>query len=98
MMLAAGLEGIKNKMDPGEPHMENVYLKTPAQLKREKIRVLPRNLEEAMDSLEADPLSEKVLGPAMLKAIVDFRRQEWKDYHYRDHISDGERKRYLNFY
>ncbi|MCZ6721400.1 MAG: type III glutamate--ammonia ligase [Proteobacteria bacterium] len=96
MMLAAGLEGIKNKIDPGEPHMENVYVKTPAQLKREKIRVLPRNLEEAMDSLEADPLSEKVLGPAMLKAIVDFRRQEWKDYH--NHISDWERKRYLNFY
>ncbi len=96
MMLAAGLEGIKNKMDPGEPHMENVYLKTPAQLKREKIRVLPRNLEEAMDSLEADPLSKKVLGPAMLKAIVEFRRQEWTDYH--KHISDWERKRYLNFY
>ncbi len=31
MMIAAGLEGVKEQTDPGEPHLENLYYKTDAE-------------------------------------------------------------------
>ncbi len=96
VMLAAGLEGIREKLDPGEPHMENVYEKSARALKREKIGILPRNLEEATDAFEKDPLSRQVLGDAMFDSWVAYRRQEWIEYH--NHISDWERERYMKFW
>lgn len=96
MMLAAGLEGIREKLDPGEPHMENIYAKTDEELKRDGIELLPRTLREALDALEADPLSEKVLGPLLLGAWLDYRRQEWDDYH--EYVSQWELDRYLKFF
>ena len=60
------------------------------------ICVLPRNLEEAVDAFEADPLSAKVMGDSMFRAYADFRRQEWDSYH--NAVSDWERERYLKFF
>jgi len=96
MVLAAGLEGIREDLDPGEPHRENMYFKSEAELKDLGIRVLPRNLEEAVDAFEADPLSAKVMGDGMFRAYADFRRREWDSYH--NAVSDWERDRYLKFF
>ncbi|MEJ2061273.1 MAG: type III glutamate--ammonia ligase [Gammaproteobacteria bacterium] len=96
MMLAAGLEGIREGMDPGNPHTENMYLHTQEELDAMGVASLPRNLEEAVDAFEADPLSEMVMGPQMFRAFVDFKRQEWTDYH--NYISDWEKNRYLKFF
>ena len=96
MILAAGLEGIREGLDPGEPHRENMYLRSDEELEAMGIRYLPRNLEEAVDAFEADPLSRQVFGDAMFEAWVDFKRREWLDYH--NHVSDWERKRYLKFF
>ncbi len=93
MMLAAGLEGIRKKTDPGAPHMENMYLKTDAELKKAGIRLLPRRLDEALDHFEADPLSKEVFGGTMFNAWLEYKRAEWQDYH--NHISDWERARYF---
>ena len=81
MVLSAGLEGIREGLDPGEPHTENMYRKSDAELKEMGIRVLPRNLEEAVDAFEADPLSAEVMGQAMFESYARFRRQEWEAYH-----------------
>jgi len=96
MVLAAGLEGIKEQIDPGDPHLENMYLKTPEELDELGIKTLPRDLKEALDAFEADPLGEAVMGSAMYKAFLEFKRAEWNDYH--NHVSDWERQRYLRFY
>jgi glutamine synthetase len=96
MMLAAGLEGIREGLDPGDPHTENMYLHTQEELDAMGVASLPRNLEEAVDAFEADPLSEMVMGPQMFRAFVDFKRQEWTDYH--NYISDWEKNRYLKFF
>jgi glutamine synthetase len=58
--------------------------------------MLPRTLQEAIDAFEADPLSRLVMGPLMYQTYIDFRRQEWEEYH--NHISDWEIKRYLKFF
>jgi glutamine synthetase len=96
MMLAAGLEGIREALDPGAPHMENMYEYTEADLARQGIRVLPRTLLEAVEAFAADPLSREVFGDAMFQGFVDFKRREWADYH--NHVSDWELRRYLTMF
>jgi glutamine synthetase len=96
MVLSAGLEGIREALDPGEPHTENMYRKSDAELNEMGIKVLPRNLEEAVDAFEADPLSCEVMGEAMYAAYAKFRRDEWESYH--NYVSDWERSRYLKFF
>ena len=96
MVLAAGLEGIREQIDPGEPHTENMYLKSDAELKALGIEHLPRTLEEALDALEAAPLTEQVMGKAMTESYLAYKRNEWEEY--QTHVSDWEVSRYLTFY
>ncbi|MEM8573715.1 MAG: type III glutamate--ammonia ligase [Pseudomonadota bacterium] len=96
MVLSAGLEGIREELDPGEPHTENMYKKSSAELNELGITLLPRTLEEAIDAFEADPFSRDVLGEDMFRAYAAFRREEWEAYH--NHVSDWERDRYLKFF
>ena len=95
MALAAGLEGIRNDIDPGEPHLDNMYLKTGAELEAMGVKLLPRTLEEALDALEADPLTEEVMGPTMKASFLKYKREEWESY--QNHVSDWEVERYLKF-
>ena len=96
MILAAGLEGIREQLDPGEPHTENMYNCTSANLTEMGIKTLPRTLGEAIEAFSTDPLSETVMGSLMYKTYVDFKTQEWFEYH--NHVSDWETQRYLNFF
>lgn len=96
MILAAGLEGIDQNLDPGEPHRENMYLTSPEDIARQGIQTLPRTLGEAIDAFEADPLSEQVMGPLMRKTFIEFKRNEWLDY--QSHVTDWERSRYMRFF
>lgn len=96
LVLAAGLEGVREELDPGEPHTENLYTKTDEELAALGVGHLPRTLSDALDAFEADPLTAKVFGPEMHKAWLDYKRQEWLSY--MNHVSDWELKRYLKFY
>ena len=51
-MLMAGLDGIANKIDPGDPLDKDIYSLSPEELKN--VPTTPASLEEALDSLEAD--------------------------------------------
>lgn len=51
-MLMAGLDGIENKIDPGEPFDKDLYELPPEELA--SVPQMPGSLEEAMDALEAD--------------------------------------------
>ena len=46
MVLMAGLEGIEQNLDPGDPHLDNMYLKSQPELDALGIKTLPRNLEQ----------------------------------------------------
>lgn len=96
MLLAAGLEGIREGLDPGDPHTENMYNHSLKQLADMGIHFLPRNLDEAIAAFARDPLSEKVMGSLMYKTYVEFKSQEWEEYH--THVSDWELQRYLKFF
>ncbi|HUU66502.1 MAG TPA: type III glutamate--ammonia ligase [Methyloceanibacter sp.] len=96
LTLAAGLEGIRERIDPGEPYRENMYRKSPEELEALGVKLLPRTLEEAVDAFEADPLTREVFGASMHKAWIDFKREEWSSYH--NHVSDWAQARYLKFF
>lgn len=89
-MLAAGLEGIRERLDPGDPIDDMTYdwKSPPANASR-----LPRNLLEAADAFEADALTHEVFSPQFVAAYTDMKRSEWDDYHAQ--VTDWERNQYL---
>jgi glutamine synthetase len=96
MMLAAGLEGIEQELDPGDPIPHNMYLQSDEQLRELSVTTLPRTLLEAVDAFDADPLSELVMGPELKQSYVELKREEWWDYH--NAVSAWEIDRYLTFF
>jgi glutamine synthetase len=96
MFVSAGLEGIRQGLDPGPPHMENMYEYTDADLRARGIEVLPRTLLHAIEAFAADPLARDVFGDLMFRTFVDFKTGEWTEYH--NHVSDWERARYLKMF
>jgi glutamine synthetase len=96
LVLAAGLEGIENQIDPGEPHTDNMYVKSEKELRKLGVGYLPRSLGEALDAFERDPLSRQVFGDLMFKSWLDYKRDEWMSYSY--HVSDWEKARYLKMF
>jgi glutamine synthetase len=95
-VVAAGMDGVEHKMDPGPPQNENLYELSRAELRERGIGVLPQNLGEALDALEADPLFARVLGAELIQEFLKVKRMEWVEYS--RHVSDWELKRYLEFY
>lgn len=96
LMLAAGLEGIEQGIDPGLPHRENMYRYSDADIAKAGIECLPKTLSEATDAIAGDELAYEVLGADMHKAFVDFKRAEWDSYH--NTVSDWEVARYLRMF
>lgn len=96
MCLAAGLEGIAEGLNPGEPNTDNMYLVTDAEREARGIEMLPRTLDEAVSGFKNDPLAAAVFGEAMFASWTDFKEQEWLSY--LNHVSDWEMKRYLRFF
>jgi glutamine synthetase len=96
LVLAAGLEGIREGLDPGDPNRDNLYNVSEADLLERNIGWLPRSLGEAIDALEADPLVRSVFGDAMFESYVAEKRSEWDSF--AAHVSSWETDRYLRFW
>ncbi|MGA7115855.1 MAG: type III glutamate--ammonia ligase, partial [Hyphomicrobium sp.] len=80
LALAAGLEGVREKIDPGMPNDDNLYEISEDARRARGIDFLPQNLDEAVDAFEADPLVEKTLGTALRDEFVRYKRDEWREY------------------
>ncbi|MDQ1519788.1 MAG: glutamine synthetase [Actinomycetota bacterium] len=91
-LLAAGLEGIAEGLDPGDPVEDMTYDWT---RRKDAVR-LPRNLLEAIDAFEADPLTHEVFPAPFVSAYVEMKNAEWDDYHSR--VSEWERDKYLTLF
>ena len=95
-MIAAGLDGIDRELDPGPPHNVNFYEMSEKELRRQKVKLLPQNLGEALDALAADKFFAAALGPEIIGEFLELKRMEWIEYS--RHVSDWEIERYLEFY
>jgi glutamine synthetase len=90
--LYAGLDGIRQQLDPGPPNLGNMYEMTLGQMAERGIRVLPQSLKEALDELEQDEVIQMALGP-IYPEFLNLKRTEWNDYHRQ--VSAWEVERYL---
>jgi len=83
LMLAAGLEGIRENLDPGPAQEDNLYELTPEEFARRGISELPRTLDEAVRAFANDPFVEKTLGTQLRNEFITCKSEEWRQYHQR---------------
>jgi glutamine synthetase len=92
--LAAGLDGIEQKLDPGEPLNDDLYRLGKPALKAMGISLLPRTLLHALESFEADAISARAFGD--YKAVyLAHKTREWERSFYS--VSDEQRAAWLTF-
>jgi glutamine synthetase len=96
VMLAAGLDGIKNKADAGPPVNKNIFAMSQREKKRKKIDQLPADLNRALDALEKDRVILDALGGHISEHFLQAKRAEWVDYI--SHVHPWEQDQYLRAY
>jgi glutamine synthetase len=85
-MLMAGLDGIQNRVDPGEPLDKNIYELPPEELK--KVPSMPGSLAEACDCLEKDNeflLKGDVFTEDVIQTWIEMKRREQDQVRLRPH-------------
>jgi glutamine synthetase len=76
-LLMAGLDGIKNKIEPAAPIDKNIYELPPEEY--EAIDMTPTSLNAVLDALEADHdflLQGGVFTPDLIETWIDYKRNE----------------------
>lgn len=96
LALAAGLEGVREKIDPGAPNDDNLYTISDEARKARNIDFLPQTLQEAVAEFSADPLIEKTLGKELKNEFIKYKTAEWEEYHLS--ISQWEVERYSQMF
>jgi glutamine synthetase len=96
LALAAGLEGVRDKIDPGKPNEDNLYELSEAQRRARGIQFLPQNLHEAVSAFADDPFVEQTLGKALRDEFIRYKTEEWESYHLS--ISGWETDRYSHLF
>jgi glutamine synthetase len=98
-LLAAGLEGVAEGLDPGEPVDDLTYdwMSTgPGRDSDVTATRLPRTLLEAVDAFQADPLTHEVFPAELVAAYATMKLGEWDEYHAQ--VTDWERAKYLEMF
>ena len=93
--LAAGMDGVARRLDPGEPNLTNMYELGLEEIARRGIRLLPQTLSEALDELRSDEVVQGALG-VIYDEFVELKEAEWKEYHRQ--VSQWELDRYLTMF
>jgi glutamine synthetase len=74
-MLMAGIDGIENRLDPGEPLDKDIYALSPAELS--KVPSVPGSLEGALNALESDHeflTKGDVFTPDVIETWLEYKR------------------------
>jgi glutamine synthetase len=97
-LVAAGLEGVAQGLDPGNPIEDLTYdwSRTGPSGGDVQATKLPRTLLEAIEAFDADPLTQEVFPKEFVTAYVDMKVAEWESYHTR--VSEWERENYLTMF
>ena len=95
-ILAAGLEGIKNKILPSDELEGNAFTMAEHELAKSSAGNLPKTLSEALDEFEKDTLVRETLGEHAFNRYLTVKRVECLDYSAEVH--NWEIDRYLATY
>jgi glutamine synthetase len=91
VIIAAGLDGIRNALDPGEPVDKNVFAMSHREKRRLRIDELPSNLKEAVRAMKKDPLMREALGDHVFQHFVEAKLAAWHEYEATVHPWEVER-------
>ncbi|GAA0793419.1 type III glutamate--ammonia ligase [Marinobacterium sediminicola] len=95
-LIAAGMDGVERELDPGEPMNINLYSLSLDEIKEKGVGILPQNLNEALDALEADSVFAEAMGSEIVSEFLKVKRAEWVEYS--RHVSDWEVSHYAEFF
>ncbi|MBD2234255.1 type III glutamate--ammonia ligase [Phormidium tenue] len=90
-ILAAGLDGIKQQIDPGQRIDENLFARGD---EFTNLQTLPHNLYEAMAALKQDPLLIEMMGELGAKTFLEMKAKEWNAFNAQ--ITTWEMDKYVN--
>jgi glutamine synthetase len=76
-MIAAGLDGVARRLDPGEASLTDPGDLDGIELERRGIRRLPESLDQALTHLQRDDLLMDALGPTLAGSYLAVKRSEY---------------------
>jgi glutamine synthetase len=94
VMLAAGLDGVENKLQAPAPIEENIWKLTPEQMEEKGIEMVAGDLSEALEALKNDDVIRDALGEHCFEQFYAAKTAEWD--RYRTSVSQWELDEYLN--
>lgn len=95
-VLEAGLDGLKNKIQPEHSVDRNIYRMNEEELAKSHIQNLPDTLHNALKDLEADDVMRNALGEHLFNSFIEAKNLEYDSY--RTQVSGWERDQYLEKY
>jgi len=101
VMLAAGAEGAREEYELVDPVEENIYRMSGTRQRKFEIRVLPRDLEEAVRLMEKSAVVKAALGEHIFGKLIANKLKEVEEYgrnvsgEFDKQVSDYEVRRYL---
>lgn len=94
VMLAAGLDGIENKIKLPDPVEEDLYTFDEAKLMSRKINTLPSSLFEAIYELKKNKLMQEVLGEHLYLKYINIKTREWNEF--KTQVTKWEIEKYID--
>lgn len=79
-LLAAGLDGIRNRIHPGEPLDVDASTLSEASMFEKGVQWGPRTLDEAVQSLSEDTILADTIGREIWEEFIKVKRTEWNKY------------------
>lgn len=96
LVLAAGLDGVRRELKPGDPVNTDTYKISEKELADMGVRRLPWTLGEAVQAFEESEFVAGVLGPELHASYAQLRREEWQEYN--TVVGEWEQTRYLRLW
>ncbi|SHF53646.1 type I glutamate--ammonia ligase [Ornithinibacillus halophilus] len=96
VLLAAGLDGIENKLTPPSAVDRNIYVMDKEEREENGIKDLPATLMDALEELKKDPIIVNALGEHLYEHYLEAKEIEWDMF--RTTVHPWEREQYLTQY
>ncbi|MED3570689.1 type I glutamate--ammonia ligase [Cytobacillus praedii] len=93
VLLAAGLDGIKNSLTPPEPVDRNIYVMSIEERIENGIADLPSTLAHALENLKSDEVITSALGVHLFEHFIEAKEIEWDMF--RTQVHPWEREQYI---
>ncbi|MFB1049488.1 type I glutamate--ammonia ligase [Paraliobacillus sp. JSM ZJ581] len=96
VLLASGLDGIKNKLTPPEPIDRNIYVMNKEEREANGVKDLPATLYHAIQLLKEDKIVSDALGEHLYEHFIESKEIEWDMF--RTQVHPWEREQYMKAY